>query len=120
MKRETGDHWFGDTLAVGRFSGSGHLDLFIGNPHADLVDTGSAGVVHVLRGTPNGPTVTGDQLWSELSSALGGNATATPRPSTRSSAPLCSPPISGTGRATTLSSAYRARWLRGWIRAWSQ
>ena len=65
VKGETGEHWFGDTLAVGRFSGTGHLDLVIGNPNADLVDTGSAGVVHVLRGTPNGLTATGDQLWSE-------------------------------------------------------
>jgi len=65
VKGETGEHWFGDTLAVGRFSGSGHLDLAIGNPNADLVDTGSAGVVHILRGTPNGLTPTGDQLWSE-------------------------------------------------------
>jgi hypothetical protein len=65
LRGETGEHGFGDTLAVGRFSGSGHLDLAIGNPGADLVDTGSAGVVHVLRGTPNGLTAAGDQLWSE-------------------------------------------------------
>jgi hypothetical protein len=65
VQGEAGEHWFGDTLAVGRFSGSGHLDLAIGNPGADSVDTGSAGVVHVLRGTPNGLTATGDQLWSE-------------------------------------------------------
>ena len=120
VKGETGDHWFGDTLAVGRFSGSGHLDLAIGNPQADLVDTGSAGVVHVLRGTPNGPTVTGDQLWSEYILGTRRECDCDARPSTRSSAPLCSPPISGTGRATTSSSAYRARWLRGWIRARSR
>jgi hypothetical protein len=65
VQGDRGEHWFGDTLAVGRFSGSGALDLAIGNPNADLVDTGSAGVVHVLRGTPNGLTTTGNQLWSE-------------------------------------------------------
>ena len=56
---------FGDALAVGRFTGGDHLDLAIGSPGWNSVDTGGAGAVHVLYGTSDGLTARGNQQWTE-------------------------------------------------------
>lgn len=56
---------FGDSLAVGAFTGGAHLDLAIGSPGWNSVDTGGAGAVHVLYGSDNGLTAQGNQQWTQ-------------------------------------------------------
>lgn len=56
---------FGDVLAVGSFTGSDHLDLAIGSPGWNSIDTGGAGAVHVLYGSSTGLTARGNQQWTE-------------------------------------------------------
>ncbi len=56
---------FGGSFAVGRFSGSGHLDLAIGKPGWNSDDTGGAGAVHVIYGTTDGLAAPGNQIWDE-------------------------------------------------------
>lgn len=56
---------FGQVLAVGSFSGSGHLDLAVGCPAWSSIDTGGAGAVHVLYGSDRGLTAAGNQLWTQ-------------------------------------------------------
>lgn len=56
---------FGQVLAVGSFSGDGHLDLAVGCPAWSSIDTGGAGAVHVLYGSDRGLTSAGNQLWTQ-------------------------------------------------------
>jgi hypothetical protein len=56
---------FGDSLAVGAFTGGAHLDLAIGSPGWNSLDTGGAGSVHVLYGSDDGLTAEGNQQWTE-------------------------------------------------------
>lgn len=57
------DDRFGSALACGDFDRDGYADLAIGVPMETVVSAYD-GVVHVLPGTPTGPTATGDQLWT--------------------------------------------------------
>jgi hypothetical protein len=57
------DDRLGGALACGDFDRDGYADLAIGVPRETVVDA-TDGVVHVLPGTPTGPTATGDQLWT--------------------------------------------------------
>ncbi len=59
---EAGD-MFGARLAAGDFNGDGRSDLAIGVPAELRGGFNKAGVVHVLYGTPNGPSANGAQLW---------------------------------------------------------
>ena len=56
---------FGSTFAVGRFTARGHLDLAVGNPAHNSVDTGSAGTVNVIYGSPRGLSAGGNQQWTK-------------------------------------------------------
>jgi hypothetical protein len=59
------DDLFGDALAAGDLNGDGRDDLAIGAPGDDVLGTNGAGVVNVLYGTPDGLSVTGDQMWTQ-------------------------------------------------------
>jgi hypothetical protein len=61
----TEDCGFGSTLAVGRFTDSGSLDLAVGTPGLDLYHTGGAGAVTVIYGSPHGLRAAGNQQWNE-------------------------------------------------------
>jgi hypothetical protein len=71
---ESGDR-FGAALAMGDFNHDGFADLVIGVPNEKLPNAGgvtvSAGAVHVLYGTPNGLSATGDQFWHGASPDIG-------------------------------------------------
>lgn len=57
---EEGD-LFGLSLASGRLNQDGHPDLVIGLPGQDFAGASDGGAIHVLFGTPGGPSVAGDQ-----------------------------------------------------------
>ena len=61
----TGTGGFGAVFAVGSFTESGHLDLAVGRPAWNSIDTGGAGAVHVLYGSAQGLSARGNQLWTE-------------------------------------------------------
>ena len=61
----TGTGGFGAVFAVGSFTESGHLDLAVGRPAWDSIDTGGAGAVHVLYGSARGLSARGNQLWTQ-------------------------------------------------------
>jgi hypothetical protein len=64
---EVGD-FFGSSLSSGDFNGDGVDDLAIGVPGEDLGPIESAGVVHLIYGSPNGLSATSprpDQVWSQ-------------------------------------------------------
>ena len=56
---------FGDAFAVGHFTGGPHLDLAVGCPGWTSIDTGGAGMVHVIYGSKGGLTASGNQRWTE-------------------------------------------------------
>lgn len=57
---------FGRALTAGDFDGDGYADLAVGVPYEDFGAIDNAGVVHVLSGSPSGPTAAiGDQLWHQ-------------------------------------------------------
>ncbi len=65
---------FGWSLAVGDFNDDGRSDLAIGVP-GDVVDgEDGAGSVNVIYGGSDGLGATGDQLWHQNSSGIGGGA----------------------------------------------
>ncbi|MGY6216022.1 FG-GAP repeat protein [Methylolobus aquaticus] len=72
---EAGDE-FGSKLAVGDFNDDGYDDLAIGVPYESLGAISTAGVVHVLLGSPTGLTDAGDQLWHQDSGGILGVAQA--------------------------------------------
>ncbi len=67
---------FGEALAAGDFNGDGYTDLAISNPsegfQADNAD--ALGVVHILYGSAQGLTATGNQMWHQDSPGMLGEA----------------------------------------------
>jgi hypothetical protein len=73
---EAGDA-FGAALAAGDFNADGSMDLAIGAPGEDIGGGGAGmGLVHVLLGTSEGLTGTGDQVWHQDSDGIGETAEA--------------------------------------------
>ncbi len=70
---EDGDQ-FGTSLGAGDFNNDGRADLVIGVPLENLGTIPDAGVMHVLYGSANGPTATGNQLWSQNSAGILGTS----------------------------------------------
>jgi FG-GAP repeat len=61
---------FGTAVATGDFDADGFTDLAIGAPSEDVGATGGAGAVNVLYGSSTGLAATGDQFWTQNSSAV--------------------------------------------------
>jgi hypothetical protein len=70
---ELNDH-FGSSLASGDLNGDGYADLAIGVPDEDVVAVANAGAVNVLYGSSTGLTATGDQFWTQDSTAINDTA----------------------------------------------
>ncbi len=73
--REEGDQ-FGEALAAGDFNNDGFDDLAIGVPGESVGTEDLAGAVNVIYGGANGLTATGDQLWTQNSESIDGEAEA--------------------------------------------
>ena len=69
-------NYFGAALAVGDFNGDGYDDLAIGTPGGSDSGATASGSVHVLYGSLNGLTETGDQIWHQDTSGIEGVAEA--------------------------------------------
>ncbi len=54
---------FGNALACGNFNGDAFEDLVIAAPWDDEAGPALSGAVHVLHGSPTGPTGIDDQIW---------------------------------------------------------
>jgi hypothetical protein len=93
---EGGDE-FGAALAAGDFNGDGRADLGIGAPG----ENDFRGVVQVLYGSPSGLTASGNQLWGQGSSGLGGLA----EPIDQFGFALAAGDFNGDGRADLAASA---------------
>jgi hypothetical protein len=65
---------FGATLAIGNFNGDAYGDLVIGVPNEAIGAVAQAGAVHVLYGSANGLTATGNQLWYRSGGGVTGTA----------------------------------------------
>jgi hypothetical protein len=65
---------FGRALAVGDFNDDGRDDLAIGVPGDTVDGLTNAGSVNVIYGGSDGLGATGDQLWNQNSSGIGGGA----------------------------------------------
>lgn len=72
---EAGDG-FGSSLAVGDFNGDGYDDLAVGVAQEDIGSVVNAGAVHEFRGSSNGLTTTGNQLWYEDRAGVEGDSEA--------------------------------------------
>ena len=70
---EAGD-LFGDALAVGNFDGDAFDDIAVGIPGEDVGSIVDAGAVAVLKGSAAGLTVTGDLIFDQDSTDVGGTA----------------------------------------------
>ena len=68
---ETNDH-FGFQLVAGDFNRDGRDDLAISAPAESLSGGDIAGVVHLLNGSAAGLTATGNRMWSQDSTNVGG------------------------------------------------
>lgn len=82
VQEEVGaNEFFGYSLAAGDFNNDGCADLAIGVPMETIgsPDVAAAGVVHIIFGSPNRLTSTGNQLWSQDSAGIGGGAEALDR-----------------------------------------
>jgi hypothetical protein len=64
----------GAALGEGDFDNDGFRDLCIGVPGRDVGNSAGAGVMVVLPGSNQGPTATGDQLWSQSTAGISGAA----------------------------------------------
>ena len=69
--KEPGDG-FGSSLAWGDFNLDGYSDLAIGAPGEDVGAVANAGAVHILYGSPNGLSGTGDSAFNQDSFAIAG------------------------------------------------
>ncbi len=67
-----GGDGFGSTLAAGDFDEDGFFDLAIGAPGDKVDGEVGAGVVHVLYGTAQGLSATGDDWWSQTTKGVKG------------------------------------------------
>jgi len=56
---------FGSALAAGDFNHDHYADLAVGIPEEDIATTYNAGAVHILYGSADGITVTGNQFWHQ-------------------------------------------------------
>ncbi|MEV4510854.1 hypothetical protein AB0K00_18010 [Dactylosporangium sp. NPDC049525] len=66
---------FGYSLAAADFGGTSYADLAVGVPYEDEISgLADAGAVNVLYGSSTGLTATGDQLWSQYSLSIAGDA----------------------------------------------
>ncbi len=70
---ETGDN-FGYSVSAGDFDGDGFDDLAVGTVFEDVGVIADAGSANVLYGTAAGLSSTGNQLWSQNSSGIGGQS----------------------------------------------
>ena len=70
------DDNFGWALAVGDFDDDGRSDLAIGAPGDRVDGLNGAGSVNVIYGGSDGLGATGDQLWNQNSSGIGGGSEA--------------------------------------------
>ncbi len=61
---------FGRSLAAGDFDGDGSDDLAVGAPYEDYFHENRDGAVHVIHGSRNGLTASGNQLWSQDSPGI--------------------------------------------------
>ncbi len=62
---------FGSSLAVGDFNGDGFSDLAIGVPNEDILGVSDAGLVHIIYGSPEGLSPSGNQHWTQDSFGIG-------------------------------------------------
>ncbi|WP_375423436.1 FG-GAP repeat protein [uncultured Friedmanniella sp.] len=62
---------FGTTLAAGDIAGSTQADLAVGVPYEDVGSAKDAGAVQILRGSPSGITISGDQLLTQNTAGAG-------------------------------------------------
>ena len=67
-------NFFGSALAAGDLDGDGDDDLGVGNPWADVGVQANAGSVTVLRGTSDGLTDEGRQVWTQATPGVLGTA----------------------------------------------
>jgi 3-hydroxy-3-methylglutaryl CoA synthase len=56
---------FGTAVVMGDFNGDDHMDIAVGVPEEDLGGFDIVGGVHVIYGTDEGLTVTGNQFWHQ-------------------------------------------------------
>src|SRR5262249_30078166 len=70
---ETGDS-FEQRVAGGDTNGDGYADLVVAVPFEDVGSVGDAGAVNVLFGSAIGPIGVGNQLWSQDSTGIQGQA----------------------------------------------
>jgi FG-GAP repeat len=68
---ETND-WFGVALVAGDFDADGRADLAISAEGESSTAGIFAGVVHLLKGSASGLTTTGNRMWSQDSTNVGG------------------------------------------------
>ena len=65
---------FGENVRLGQLGRSARPELAIGVPGDNVAKASNAGRVHILYGTPTGPTTSGDQLWSRDNAGVEGVA----------------------------------------------
>ena len=70
----TGSEYFGWALATGDFNGDGYDDLAVGASDEDVSGVQYAGAVHVIYGSGSGLTATGNEMWSQDTLGIQGEA----------------------------------------------
>jgi hypothetical protein len=70
---EEGDK-FGSALAAGDFNNDHYADLAVGIPGENVTTIDDAGAVHILYGSADGITATGNQFWHQDSAGVEGVA----------------------------------------------
>lgn len=66
--------YFGTSLAAGDFNGDGFVDLAVGVPSESTASLPYAGAVNILYGSFTGLSSTGNQIWSQDSEGIEGEA----------------------------------------------